>query len=159
MIFFFSFIFFGFKEKTMNRSLIFSPAARSRLIAIASSRAMMLRSRVMLTSTSQIQICPRGLGSRATAAPMPTAMVARSMHRNQPQRAIVASAWRGANDSDDDSGNDQPPVGRIEIITGPMFSGKSTELLRRAAEHEVSFLPDATFDFRRRRGKKGKKER
>ena len=33
-----------------------------------------------------------------------------------------------------------PParVGRIEIITGPMFAGKSTELLRRVAEHRVS---------------------
>jgi len=28
-------------------------------------------------------------------------------------------------------------AGRIEIITGPMFAGKSTELLRRVAAHEV----------------------
>ena len=146
----------------MNR---FSPAARSRLIAIASSRAMMLRSCVMLTSTCQIQICPRGLGSRAVAAPMPMTMVARSSTlRNQPRRAsIVAAAWRGgaANDADDSSGTDQSPVGRIEIITGPMFSGKSTELLRRAAEHEVSFFARFRSSmfvfFRRRRGKKSGK--
>ena len=139
---------------------MFSPVvARSRLIAIASSRAMTMRSCAM-PSTSQI--FPRYFRSRAIAAPtMPTptttTMIARSMaHRNQPRRAAVAaSAWRGGAASDsDDSGSDQHPVGRIEIITGPMFSGKSTELLRRAAEHEVSFF----FRCRRRQEKRAAKE-
>ena len=138
---------------------MFSPVvARSRLIAIASSRAMTMRSCAM-PSTSQI--FPRYFRSRAIAAPtMPTptttTMIARSMaHRNQPRRAAVAaSAWRGGAASDsDDSGSDQHPVGRIEIITGPMFSGKSTELLRRAAEHEVSFFFSVSTTSRKKSGK------
>ena len=28
--------------------------------------------------------------------------------------------------------------GRIELITGPMFAGKTTEMLRRVTRHEIS---------------------
>ena len=42
--------------------------------------------------------------------------------------------------------------GRIEIILGPMFSGKSTELLRRLKRHEIAkkrvFLVKHTSDDR-----------
>lgn len=31
-----------------------------------------------------------------------------------------------------------PPRGRIELILGPMFAGKSTELLRRVKRHEIA---------------------
>lgn len=31
-----------------------------------------------------------------------------------------------------------PPRGRIELIIGPMFAGKSTELLRRVKRHEIA---------------------
>ena len=31
-----------------------------------------------------------------------------------------------------------PPRGRIELIIGPMFAGKSTELLRRIKRHEIA---------------------
>lgn len=137
----------------MNRSLMFSPA-RSRLIAIASSRAMM-RS-CTLPSTSQI--CLRSFGSRANAASISptsaTTKIARlTHHRNQQRQAIVVSAWRGDDSSDDSDSNDHSPVGRIEIITGPMFSGKSTELLRRAAEHEVNsffFIVEETGEKKER---------
>lgn len=111
---------------------MFSPVvvARSRLLAIASSRTMIS---MACATPAAPQICRRGFG---IAAPVLPTMIARSVaHRNQLRRvSVVASAWRG---DSGDSANDQPPVGRIEIITGPMFSGKSTELLRRAAEHEV----------------------
>ena len=127
----------------MNRSRMFSPVvARSRLLAIASSRTIMMRSCAMLTAP---QICRQGFGSRTIAAPIKTPTTTMMIARLR--RAVVASAWRGAANDCDDSVNDQPAVGRIEIITGPMFSGKSTELLRRAAEHEVSFFCSIRFFF------------
>lgn len=137
----------------MNRGLLFSPA-RSRLITIASSKAMLSS----CTVPSTPQICQRSLGSKAIATSIPTTIIitrSTTPHRNQQQRsrAIVASAWR--RDDSSDEGSDHAPVGRIEIITGPMFSGKSTELLRRAAEHEVkSFFSSSTVKGKKKSGKK-----
>jgi thymidine kinase len=37
----------------------------------------------------------------------------------------------------EDQGMDKPK-GRIELIIGPMFSGKSTELLRRIKRHQCA---------------------
>lgn len=31
-----------------------------------------------------------------------------------------------------------PPVGRLEVITGPMFSGKSEELMRRVRRARIA---------------------
>ena len=44
------------------------------------------------------------------------------------------------------------PTGRIELITGPMFAGKSTELLRRVAAHEVRREMDGWMDGWMERG-------
>ena len=118
--------------------------------------------RTCVTSSAN-QIGFRGFGSRAIGASNPSAMIARSMPLSS-RRTIVASAWRGEGAASSGDLDDQPLVGRIEIITGPMFSGKSTELLRRAAEHEVkkkkkkSFFPSAILNSFSS-SKKGKKER
>jgi hypothetical protein len=145
----------------MNRgTLIFSPAARARLLAIAACRGAILRP---CTTSSALQICHRSFGSRAIGASNPTTMIARSMPPSS-RRAIVASAWRGEGTALSGDLDDQPLVGRIEIITGPMFSGKSTELLRRAAEHEVKkkrrvffLLNFDSFSSRKRKKERQKK--
>ena len=59
-----------------------------------------------------------------------------------------------AADEDDrpvDAAEDEPLIsrasGRIELITGPMFSGKSTELLRRLSRYQAAKVPLVLLKF------------
>ena len=38
-------------------------------------------------------------------------------------------------------------VGRIDLILGPMFAGKTSELLRRIHAHEVRYRPPIPAEF------------
>ena len=59
------------------------------------------------------------------------------------QKLSPASAHKSCFSSDESKDAPEMPLymkqrGRIEIIMGPMFAGKSTELLRRVKRHEIS---------------------